>query len=154
MSDALQVEKENLKTKYGIPDTEYKFFDGSGGGDSQATPRAVTKMLTDLKARDTFPSLFNALPILAVDGSLSFVTDFTSDPALAGAKGQVRAKTGTFVEGTTLKGQAFGGYIATKRGKQLAYQLVINNIPISSIADVIAVFQDEGTISAILWRDN
>jgi D-alanyl-D-alanine carboxypeptidase len=154
INDALQVEKQNLKGNYGIPDTEYKFFDGSGGGDATATTRAVTKMLADLKQRDTFPVFFAALPILGVDGSLGFVTDFECDPTLAGAKGQVRAKTGTFVEGAVLKGQAFGGYITTKTGKQLAYQLVINNIPIESIPDVIRVFQDEGTISAILWRDN
>lgn len=154
MNDALQVEKGNLKAKFGISDSEYDFVDGSGGGDSKATMGAVTKILIELKERDTFPAFFNALPILGVDGSLGFVTNFESDPSLAGAKGQVRAKTGTFVEGTTLKGQAFGGYIASKSGKQLAYQLVINNIPISSLADVIQVFQDEGTISAILWRDN
>jgi hypothetical protein len=29
----------------------------------------------------------------------------------------------------------------------------VNNVPITSIAGVIGVFQDEGTISAMLWRD-
>jgi D-alanyl-D-alanine carboxypeptidase len=27
------------------------------------------------------------------------------------------------------KGQAFGGYITTKNGKHLVYQLVVNNVP-------------------------
>ena len=52
-----------------------------------------------------------------------------------------------------LKGQAFGGYITTKRGHHLTYQLVVNNVPIKAIDDITTVFQDEGTISAILWRD-
>jgi D-alanyl-D-alanine carboxypeptidase len=154
MNDALQVEKPNLKANFGISEDEYQFFDGSGGGDTTATGRAVTHMLAELKKHDTFPAFFEGLPILGVDGSLGFVTDFESDATLAGAKGQVHAKTGTFVEGTVLKGQAFGGYIAAKSGKQLIYQVVINNIPIGSLADVIKVFQDEGRISAILWRDN
>jgi D-alanyl-D-alanine carboxypeptidase len=52
-----------------------------------------------------------------------------------------------------LKGQAFGGYIDTKSGRHLTYELVVNNVPISQIDDVVAVFEDEGTISAMLWRD-
>ena len=52
-----------------------------------------------------------------------------------------------------LKGQAFGGYITTKSGRHLTYQLVVNNVPITPIDDITKVFQDEGTISAMLWRD-
>jgi D-alanyl-D-alanine carboxypeptidase/D-alanyl-D-alanine carboxypeptidase/D-alanyl-D-alanine-endopeptidase (penicillin-binding protein 4) len=56
--------------------------------------------------------------------------------------------------GITVKGQAFGGYIDTKSGKKLVYQLVVNNVPIKNIPDILQIFQDEGTVSAILWRDN
>ena len=115
-------------------------------------------MLTEMTRRPAFQFFFDALPILGVDGSLVFVTDFQSDPTLAGATGRVRAKTGTFLQGSEsgliLKGQAFGGYIATKSGRRLAYQLVVNNVNVTSLSDVIQVFQDEGRISAILWRDN
>jgi D-alanyl-D-alanine carboxypeptidase len=86
------------------------------------------------------------------------VTDFTSDPTLAPAKGQVHAKPGTYAAGTDtgilVKGQAFAGYIYTKGGKKLVYQLVVNNVPIKNVPDVVQIFQDQGTISAILWRDN
>jgi D-alanyl-D-alanine carboxypeptidase len=115
-------------------------------------------MLIDLKAKPSFPVFFNDLPKLGVDGSLGFVTDFKSDPTLAGATGQVTAKTGTFVEGNSAglihKGQAFGGYITTKGGRHLVYQLVVNNVVITSLDDVLRTFQDEGRISAMLWRDN
>ncbi|MGH8013306.1 MAG: peptidase S13, partial [Candidatus Binataceae bacterium] len=56
--------------------------------------------------------------------------------------------------GLMLKSQALGGYIQTKSGRQLVFQLVVNNVPLTGINDVIQVFQDEGTIAAILWRDN
>jgi D-alanyl-D-alanine carboxypeptidase len=158
MSDALKVERKDLATNYGIPEDEYHFVDGSGGGPTTAVNRAVTKMLIDLKAKPSFPVFFNDLPKLGVDGSLGFVTDFKSDPTLAGATGQVTAKTGTFVEGNSaglmLKGQAFGGYITTKGGRHLVYQLVVNNVVITRVDDVLRIFQDEGRISAMLWRDN
>ncbi len=158
MPAALTAERNNLATQFGIPATDYHFVDGSGGGDTTATSRAVTRMLRKIQQRPTFPTLYADLPILGVDGSLASVKDFEKDHTLAGAAGQVRAKTGTYVAasvsgGNVLKGQAFGGYITTKSGKHLIYQIVVNNVPITSLGDVIGVFQDEGTISAMLWRD-
>jgi D-alanyl-D-alanine carboxypeptidase/D-alanyl-D-alanine carboxypeptidase/D-alanyl-D-alanine-endopeptidase (penicillin-binding protein 4) len=157
MTDALVVEREVLTTVYGIPGDAFFFVDGSGGGLTTAQSSAVTKWLEIMTKQPDFPNFFNALPILAVDGSLSFVTDFQSDPTLVGATGKVRAKTGTFVEGTEeqfiLRGQAFGGYINTQSGRRLVYQLVVNEVVIEDTNDVLTVFQDEGTISAILWRD-
>jgi D-alanyl-D-alanine carboxypeptidase/D-alanyl-D-alanine-endopeptidase (penicillin-binding protein 4) len=158
MPGALAVERQNLATRFDIPASEYHFIDGSGGGDTTATSTAVTQMLQEIQRRPAFPALYAALPILAVDGSLASVKEFEKDPTLAGAAGRVRAKTGTYVGASasgalTVKGQAFGGYITTKRGKHLVYQLVVNNVPMSSIADLIGIFQDEGTISAMLWRD-
>jgi len=85
------------------------------------------------------------------------VKNYESDPTLAGATGKVRAKTGTFVEVVdkklVLKGQALGGYVTTKSGRRLTFELVVNNVPIAGLDDITKVFQDEGTISAILWRD-
>jgi D-alanyl-D-alanine carboxypeptidase len=158
MSDALKVERKNLTANYGITEDEIHFVDGSGGGLTTATNQAVTKMLIDMKGKSSFPTFFNDLPKLGVDGSLGFVTDFKSDPTLTGATGQVTAKTGTFVEGNeaglVLKGQAFGGYISTKGGRQLVYELVVNNVVITSLDDVLRTFQDEGRISAMIWRDH
>jgi D-alanyl-D-alanine carboxypeptidase/D-alanyl-D-alanine-endopeptidase (penicillin-binding protein 4) len=154
MDSALAAEKLNLQNNYGIKPAEYFFVDGSGGGETTATNSAVTQFLAAMNTRPTFPQYFASLPILAVDGSLATVTDFESDTTLAPAKGQVHAKPGTFVEGSLIKGDALAGYITTKSGRKLAYQVVVNNVPFKAISDVIQVFQDEGTISAILWRDN
>jgi D-alanyl-D-alanine carboxypeptidase len=158
MDDALKVEKANLISNYGIPKDEFHFVDGSGGGDTTATNRAVTQMLVSLTKRPTFPTFFDALPILGIDGSLAFVTDFETDPTLAGAKGQVRAKTGTLLtasaSGLVVNGQAFGGYITARSGRNFVYELVVNNVEVSDLNGVIEIFQDEGMVSAILWRDN
>lgn len=158
MNDALDVEKQILTSRYAIPADEFHFVDGSGGGDTTATNRAATQMLTALNESLEFSAFFDALPLLGVDGSLASVTDFQSDDTLAGATGQVRAKTGTFLVGAEagllLKGQAFGGYITAKSGRRLVYELVVNNVALDDLNAVIQVFQDEGTISAILWRDN
>jgi len=158
MDDALAAERVNLTDNFGIPGDEYFFIDGSGGGDTTATNKAVTEWLEIMTGQTAFPAFFDALPILGVDGSLGFVTDFEQDPSLAGAKGQVRAKTGTFAAGAEsgfiIKGQAFGGYIDAKSGRRLVYQLVVNNVPVTDFNQLLDIFQDEGTISAILWRDN
>lgn len=158
MPGALAAERANLARRFGIAPREYHFIDGSGGGDTVATSRAVTQMLQQMQKRSAFATLYADLPILGIDGSLATVKDFEKDASLAGAAGRVRAKTGTYVAASAsgkpvLKGQAFGGYITTKSGKHLIYQVVVNDVPITSIADVIKVFQDEGTISAMLWRD-
>jgi len=158
MADALAAEQTNLADNYGIPARDYSFVDGSGGGETQATPEAVTKFLGDMGEKPAFADFHNALPILAKDGSLGFVTDFQSDPTLAGATGQVSAKTGTYVVGDSsgllVKGQAYGGYIHAKSGRNLIYVLVVNNVQAGSLSDLIQIIQDEGTISAILWRDD
>ena len=158
INDALDRERKILRSRYGIPDDQFQFFDGSGGGDTTASSRAIIRMLVELSRRPSFPAFFDALPILAEDGSLAFTTDFQSDPTLAGATGQARAKTGTHLAqagtGLLLKGQAFGGYITTKGGKHLVYEVIVNNLPVNGLQDVLQVFQDEATASAILWRDN
>jgi D-alanyl-D-alanine carboxypeptidase/D-alanyl-D-alanine-endopeptidase (penicillin-binding protein 4) len=158
MTSALAAEKINLQNNYGIEPSEYFFVDGSGGGESTAINRAVTQMLADMRGRPTFPEYFAALPIMGVDGSLAFVTDFESDSTLAPAKGQIHAKPGTFVaataEGASVRGQAFAGYIRAKSGRKLIYHLVVNNVAYTGISGLLQVFQDQGTISALLWRDN
>jgi D-alanyl-D-alanine carboxypeptidase len=115
-------------------------------------------MLIDMRSHSAFSVYFASLPIMAVDGSLGFVTDFESDSTLAPAKGHVHAKPGSFVgetsEGPTIRGQAFAGYIHAKSGKHLVYHLVVNNVPFRDFNDLLQIFQDQGTISAMLWRDN
>ena len=155
---ALAAEQNFLATRFGIPASELNFVDGSGGGDTTATNEAVIAMLVGMSTRPSYAAYLDSQPRLGIDGSLSFVTDFAADPSLAGAKGQVRAKTGTYVTGDAqgrpvIRSQALAGYIDAKSGRRLAFVLTVNDAGvISSIDDVLPVFQDEGTISAMLWK--
>ena len=114
--------------------------------------------MIDMHEAPAFPTFFDALPVMGVDGSLAFVTEFESDPSLAGAKEQVHAKPGTLLESTgsefVVQGQAFGGYVTARSGRKLVYEVVVNKVPVSDLNGLLQVFQDQGTISAILWRDN
>ena len=155
MDAALAKEQGVLASRYGITPAEYDFVDGSGGGETRALNRAVTRMLDVMSRSTAFPAYLDSMPVLGVDGSLAMVTDYQANPTLEGATGQVRAKTGTYVNetGTALKAQALGGYVTTKAGHRLAFQLVVNNVPIAGLDDVVQAFQDQGRVSAILWRD-
>lgn len=160
MPDALVAESKVLTNEYNIDPADYHFIDGSGGGESAATPAAIVSFLDTMDNKKFFDTYRDCLPILATDGSLAFVTEFQKDATLAGAKGKVFAKTGTFLSGDddgvlSLRAQTFAGYIDTKSGRHLAYALFVNDVsPVTGIGDVIQVFQDEGTISAIIWREN
>jgi D-alanyl-D-alanine carboxypeptidase/D-alanyl-D-alanine carboxypeptidase/D-alanyl-D-alanine-endopeptidase (penicillin-binding protein 4) len=157
MADSLALERKQLKEKYGIPSSDYHFIDGSGGGNTTATNKAVTKWLEIMAKETAFDAFFNALPILARDGSLDFVKNFKSDPSLFDAAGNVYAKPGSYVisneSGMTLKGQALAGYINSKNNHKLIFHIVVNNVPIDSLDNLLKVFQDQGKITAFLWRD-
>lgn len=157
MSDALAAERNNLAANYGIQPSEYNFIDGAGGGETVATPRVVVQMLGRMYQSPVYAQYADAMPGLGVDGSLQTTTDFEMDHTLAGAKGQVHAKTGTLVTGSEsgliLNAQSLAGYVNTRSGKHLIFQVVVNDVPISSLNDVVQAFQDQATIAATLWRD-
>ena len=160
MKDALAVEREHLMNVFGIPSNEFHFVDGSGGGDSAVTTNATIKLLKDMSETEVFDAYKASLPILGTDGSLAFVDEFEKNDDLKGAKGNVFAKTGTFLEiddngSIVIRAQAFAGYIDAKSGKRLMYALYVNNVKATNpIEDVVRIFQDEGTISAIIWEEN
>ncbi|WP_298627950.1 D-alanyl-D-alanine carboxypeptidase/D-alanyl-D-alanine-endopeptidase [uncultured Legionella sp.] len=157
MADSLLVEQKLLQEHYGVSPTNYHFIDGSGGGDTTASSRVLTKWLEIMAQKPISQQFTHALPILAVDGSLGFVNHFQKDPTLAGAAGNVFAKTGTYVlnekSGMMIKGQAFAGYIKSKNNRHLAFDIIVNAVPMNSLDTLLDVFQDQGTISALLWRD-
>jgi D-alanyl-D-alanine carboxypeptidase len=47
--------------------------------------------------------------------------------------------------------QALSGYIDAKSGRPIAFFVTVDNVPITGIPDVLTVFQDKGTIAAMLW---
>lgn len=159
MADSLVVERQALAAEYGIGAGEFSFVDGSGGGLTRATNKAVTTFLEGMSRRASFAAFEDALPVLGVDGSLASVNEYERDPSLAGAKGKVFAKTGTFVEGTAtgpvFRAKSLAGYVTAKSGRRLAFTLAVNEVgPITSLDPIFGTVQDMGTIAAILWRDH
>ena len=52
-----------------------------------------------------------------------------------------------------LKAQALGGYITTKSGHHVRFQMVVNNVPVAKVLDLTNVVQDQGKVAVMLWRD-
>lgn len=157
MADALKTEGNMLGSKYGISSKDTYFVDGSGGGETRATICVVAKWLASMSKEKLFSTYLDDFPNMGIDGSLSFVKDYQKEPSLKAATYHVHAKPGSYFVSVdnepVIKGQAFAGYIDSKKGKKLAYIVVVNNVPVHSFDDLLSAFQDQGTISAILWRD-
>lgn len=160
-ADALVAEKKALVGDFGLNANELEFIDGSGDGETRASNRAVVGLLTAMTKRPVAADYLATFPLLGVDGSLQLVSNFTADPTLAGARGQVMAKTGTFVDSAStatrllIRAEAFAGYIHTKGGRTLVYQLVVNDMEaVPGFPQLVDVIQDLGVISAVIWRDN
>ncbi len=154
--DALAVERETLVGDFGLKGSEFNFpTNGSGSPDSQAAPSATVKLLREMSKKGVFVPYFDSFPILGVDGSLAIVGIDPPNPVIVPAFGKVFAKTGTTILDGFFKAQVFAGYIDAKSGRRLAYGLYVNDIgPLQSISDALAVFEDEGEISAIIYDLN
>jgi len=141
-----------------IPGGDFDGVDASRGGETKATSSAVLQILEYASDQSYFPDLLAALPVLGVDGSLAFFTSFEADPTLAGAVGNVSAKTGTYAtgdeNGILLKGSSMAGFVSAKSGRNLMFSLIVNNVQLGTdIEDLLLVSEDQATISAIVWRD-
>ncbi|HET7091914.1 MAG TPA: D-alanyl-D-alanine carboxypeptidase, partial [Thermomicrobiales bacterium] len=148
IADALAVERQTLIDQIGLTPDSFEFpTNGSGSPDSQASPRAVVRLLAAMAQSGVAAVYQSALPILGVDGSLA-----ESGGDLP-AKGHVFAKTGTTVEDGALKAQNLAGYIEAKSGRRLAFALFLNDGgPLQSIADVSTVFEDEAEIANAIYE--
>lgn len=159
-ADALAQERRALVSQFGLDSTEFMFLDGSGDGETRASSRAVTGLLGAMARRPVYDDYLATFPRMGVDGSQALVTGFMDDATLAGARGQVQAKTGTFVDGApndqmAIRAEVFGGYIQTRAGRRLAYLLAVNDMePVPGFDQLVEVIQDLGVISAVVWRDN
>ena len=137
------------------PDT-FAFADASGSR-SYATPRTIVQLLTTMRDQPEFDAYLDALPILGVDGSLA------ESQRDSPAAGQVFAKTGTgaIVDFAHLKifltEKALAGYIDQAKGRPVVFAVAVENGLINATIfddlapDFLAVADDLGEISAILW---
>jgi D-alanyl-D-alanine carboxypeptidase/D-alanyl-D-alanine-endopeptidase (penicillin-binding protein 4) len=109
-------------------------FGGAAGGAraDYVSPRATVQLLRFMSEHKAFEAFRAGLPVLGVDGTL-----VRAVPADSKAKGKVAAKTGTLLWGNSGNGQyiltskALAGYATAANGRELAFAMFLNNMPIA-----------------------
>ena len=149
--DAFRIEREFMD-KAGIDLSSVVLADGAGGDPVDCfTPRAIVDLLRYMASTPDYPLLRNALPVLGEDGTLANAVGPDSP-----ARGKVHAKTGTIITFNPLAGKpmlnakALAGYMTTSRGRNLAFAVFVNNVPITTIQEALDVGNTLGKISEIM----
>ena len=129
--DGLQIEGAFLK-KAGVDVGGVVLNDGEGApGADFVCANATVQLLRYISTQDYYKAYKDALPIMAVDGTLTQLLSPKSP-----IKGKVQAKTGTHFMGDTannrliMNARALGGYMTTKSGRELAFQIIMNNVSV------------------------
>jgi len=127
----LRREGQALK-RLGVDIDAISFGGGAGGARGDlVTPRATVSLLRAMSKREDFPAFEAALPVLGRDGTLAQAV-----PAESPARGQARAKTGTYWLSNGLNGRAvltskaLAGYLDTASGRPLVFAFFVNGVPI------------------------
>jgi D-alanyl-D-alanine carboxypeptidase/D-alanyl-D-alanine-endopeptidase (penicillin-binding protein 4) len=142
--------------KAGVDTNSMALSDGRGGGAVGVfSPEQITTMLRYMSTRDDFEIYKDSLPIMGVDGSFA-VGGIGESPA----DGKLWAKTGTMIQEDVmhdrafLKSKALSGYIDAASGRELVFALFVNNAPLETPEDVIAVHQDLIRLAEMIYNEN
>ncbi len=153
LEDGLRLEYDFLK-RAGLDADSISFGGGAGGAHAdQTTPRMNVALLRYLSTRPDFAVFERALPILGDDGTLADAVAKTSP-----ARGQVRAKTGTFNWKNLMNGRhvvtskALAGYLTAKSGRQLVFSFVVNGVQIEKRTETKAIGKELGRLCEIVWQ--
>jgi D-alanyl-D-alanine carboxypeptidase/D-alanyl-D-alanine-endopeptidase (penicillin-binding protein 4) len=136
----------------GVSPASTFLFDPAGSvDDARTTPHDMAEFHRQVASEPYGPALKAGLPVLGRNGSLA--TTLVDSPAA----GHVFAKTGT--RGTTtpdgrtlLLCQTLVGYVTTASGRELSYALMVNNVPLGAFDEILAIFNDQGMMSAALQQ--
>ncbi|WP_396667492.1 D-alanyl-D-alanine carboxypeptidase/D-alanyl-D-alanine-endopeptidase [Microbacterium sp. R86528] len=136
----------------GVDAGDVDITDGQGLEGNRITPAAMTTYLRHLTTTSTFQTFYDSTPILGVDGSLATVLP-EGDPAI----GMAHAKTGTLVaEGTSsafvLETKALAGFVETAAGRNLAFAVFVNDVPVDDISAIFQANNDLGAIASQLYQ--
>ncbi|TKJ44529.1 D-alanyl-D-alanine carboxypeptidase/D-alanyl-D-alanine-endopeptidase [Candidatus Aerophobetes bacterium Ae_b3a] len=155
LEEGLSIEGDIFR-KMGIETEAISISDGAGGDRADLiSPSAVVQLLSFMHKSPHFQYLYNALPILGVDGSLTHFA--TPDNA---ARGKVFAKTGTLISGNLMNdrpimiAKGLAGYITTAKGRQLAFALYVNNTPMQTLDDLGRIGSEQGRICEVIYVNN
>ncbi len=130
--------------------------DAAGGNENRFTPQVELQILEYMhkKKPESFRLFLDAFPVLGVDGSME---DFAKNTSGAG---KIHTKPGTGITFNTATGkfflitQALAGYFQGKNGHMFAYMIVVNNAKLPAIDDVLAIFEDEGQLSSMIYEES
>lgn len=147
-------EEGRILSSLGLDTTAVSLGDGAGGvSEDRISPRAAAHLLTIIHTRPYAEKFVRAQPILGVDGSLAMSCK-ADNPAC----GKVYAKTGTSINYDSMNDRAIllakslAGYLDAKSGKRLVFAVYANNVPISSLDDMMAVGEDIGSIAGFIYE--
>jgi D-alanyl-D-alanine carboxypeptidase/D-alanyl-D-alanine-endopeptidase (penicillin-binding protein 4) len=149
-SAGMRILRSWVGQRVGVPADQLELRSGSGS-DDRLTPEVHQLWLRYMLTRRAFPAFFAALPILGVDGSLTDVAKGSP------AAGFVRAKTGTTfgadAQGNPiLQTKALAGYVDTVGQRRLAYALFVNDVPVSTVQDILIANELLGQISVLIQQ--
>jgi D-alanyl-D-alanine carboxypeptidase/D-alanyl-D-alanine-endopeptidase (penicillin-binding protein 4) len=155
LTDGLRMQHEFFR-RAGLDPRDVSFGGAAGGARGDfVTPRATVTLLGHLATRKDFAAYKEALPILGVDGTLAKAVGKNSP-----ARGKVFAKTGTLYWENTgggaylLTSKALAGYLTTASGRELAFAMFVNNLPVADgEAFPRRIGETLGRLCEIVYRD-
>ncbi|MEQ8221169.1 MAG: D-alanyl-D-alanine carboxypeptidase/D-alanyl-D-alanine-endopeptidase [Candidatus Eremiobacterota bacterium] len=155
MEDGMELIHDFLEYNY-VDMNGISLSDGSGGHEADfVTPRAVVQLLRYMYSRPDFKVYHDGLPCLGVDGTIAHSVKEKSP-----VRGKVFAKTGTFsaVDLLNKRGlltcKALAGYMTTLKGREVAFAIYVNNVPLASDEDIVKTGNDLGRLCEILYLNN
>jgi serine-type D-Ala-D-Ala carboxypeptidase/endopeptidase (penicillin-binding protein 4) len=139
-------------TPLGVSPTSTFLFDPAGSvDDARTTPRDMAEFHRQVASQPYGPALKAGLPVLGRNGSLA--TTLVDSPAAGHVFGKTGTRATTTPDGRTLLlAQTLVGYISTVSGRELAFALMVNNVPLEEFGVVLDVFNDEGMMTAALQQ--
>jgi len=131
LSDGLHLQHGFL-AGVGIDVDDISFAGAAGGARADyLTPEVTVQLLRYIATTHGYERFRTSLPILGVDGTLADVVSSSSP-----ARGKVWAKTGTYWlrntmnQSSLLTSKALAGYMQTRSGKNVAFAMFVNGVPL------------------------
>jgi D-alanyl-D-alanine carboxypeptidase/D-alanyl-D-alanine-endopeptidase (penicillin-binding protein 4) len=138
---------------FGVSRASTQLFDGAGSDERNRTsPADAVRFLSGIARAPWAPAFRDGLAVLGVDGDVATLQAGTP------AAGRVRVKTGSraAVGPGGLPGLATAvsmvGYAETAGGRQLAFAILLRDLPFSGFDDFMAARRDQGAIAAALQQ--
>lgn len=133
LQQAFALERQFLQ-RGGLNSDDIVQNDGLGG-EAFIQPEFMVRYLAYVHRQPFFKTLYAALPVMGVDGTLFNIQEHSP------AAGRVFAKTGTWGAGDALNhrhmvtAKGLAGYMTTRSGRHIAFCLYINNLAVTHDKD-------------------